>query len=351
MAWVSDHVLEAMGLERVDPPIEKAARFYGLHVFHVDRISIDPEFAEMCAGHISGNNYRVALGYSINKICKKLLGDDYADSEEEWAKEKKCSPPYAMIELGPTPEHIGEIKHIGKQGRSTLTYDAFPNARNELRTLAKSHLPAIVTALSAALRSLGEPAPSLVPIDKTGFGLTSTGETILDIRFEVSASALSVRQSLGSEIAEMLERVPAIAPQVPAKASKFFHMALSETDVLKKFLYFFLSIEVATHSTFSSINNDKHVEMLVKRASPAWFADLSLFQDIKKWPKLKDRFLWCAMGVWTHMTDKDVETFSSLKRIRDKLAHGDIDSPTDEHAQAAQSLAAKICAIDEFARG
>jgi hypothetical protein len=140
-----------------------------------------------------------------------------------------------------------------------------------------------------------------------------------------------------------LETAKELASLVDSTVANFFRLALGEEDPLKRFLYFFLSIEVQTHRTFSKI---KHLEHLGNLSSPTdriQLTSVSFFgETIRSWTNLRDRFLWCAHCVWTGLDQSDVTEFARLKRIRDGIAHGDIATPPGGSVLAVEKLAIKL---------
>ena len=62
----------------------------------------------------------------------------------------------------------------------------------------------------------------------------------------------------------------------------------------------------------------------------------------ERWKSLQERFVWCALTVWTHLTDDDVDTFAKVKKMRDQIAHGEIASPSAEAVKLVERVAAKL---------
>ncbi|MFN0045476.1 MAG: hypothetical protein ACKVOS_03305 [Sphingorhabdus sp.] len=348
MVWVSDLVIEAMGFEKARKNMALTAKFHGLHVFHIKGIRVDEGALIVQTYQLDGNAIQVGVGNSVNGICRKMLSDSYADNEDEWQKEKNCKPPYVVIHLGPTESHTQNLRHFRRDGKTVHTYDTFYDAKIEIKKLANKLLPSIVTSLSCSLFENGRPLPGLVQVDKTTFGITPSGETVLDMRLDLTASANTSSGWNASSIRKALKHVSGILPKVDSKSASFFHLALIEKDALKRFLYFFLSIEIATHSSFGAIDHEQCVNQLSGKRAKSWMKDLSFLREVKKWPNLRDRFLWCALFVWRHISEEDVETFARLKKARDDIAHGNIREPNAADFGAAELLATKLHSFHQF---
>jgi hypothetical protein len=340
---VSDHVIKAMGFQPNDEGIELTASFYCLHVFEFHGIN-QPEggFASI-DGQIADVEYAAAIGMSVNELCNALLNDDYAEDEPTWQDEKKCGPPYLMVRFGPTSTHSAIPGHLMMLNNDHHTYDTFALAKSELQVFEDKALPSVLTASVVAVSADDRPHIRIRNVDRAVCGKTPDGKTLFDIRFSMSAT-LSVSRAITNDmLVRSLDSAKAIAAEVDPKVAKFFRLALGEDDPLKRFLYFFLSIEVQTHRTFGKINHHEHVANLSFPTDRIQLTSASFFGDsVRSWTNLRDRFLWCAHCVWTDLTQPDVLEFARLKLIRDGIAHGDITSPSGGDVFAVERLAIRL---------
>ena len=132
MAQFSDHVIKAMGFQPNDERVELSATFYSLLVFEFQGINLqDGGFATM-KDQISGVNYAAAIGTSVNEICSALSNDDYVENEPAWQEQKKCSPPYLMVQFGPTSTQSTTPRHLMMLNDDHHSYDTFALAKSEL---------------------------------------------------------------------------------------------------------------------------------------------------------------------------------------------------------------------------
>src|SRR5690606_5107925 len=118
-------------------------------------------------------------------------------------------------------------------------------------------------------------------------------------------------------------------PKLHHRAAAYFALGTEEGDQLKKFLYFFLSLEVETHAVFGRIDHGATVrsKVLGEGTNAPRHTVAALTRDISKWDNLFDRFVWCATCVWTHLADDDIAMFKNLKNARDAIAHGRASAP------------------------
>lgn len=339
---VSDRVLEGMGLRPLSPGQPLVAMFHSLHVYEVRGFTLEAQSLGAISGTVAGFAYTLSVGSSVNAICRQLVQDDYADSEEEWQKEHKCTPPYLIVHLGPTTGHESVGTHAKEEGRTITTYDSFPAARAELKAVGDKVLPPLLSAFACSFSSHNQPVRFL-PTDRAVFGITPDNRTILDFRLVVSGTGYVSSKLEATQIEDSLAAGVRIASAMNSKVSRFFQLALDEEDPLKKFLYFFLAIEIETHATFAKIDHATNLSRLVAAPSRAALAAQDFFDGQRqRWTTLRDRFVWCVLCVWTHLSDADVEEFKRLKTVRDDIAHGSIATPPHSAVAGAEKLAAKL---------
>lgn len=341
---LSLYALESMGFRRIAEGEHIVASFYSVYVYEVQGFTVDDNPILQFRGQVSGTGYEIALGTSMNKLTQALaLSDDqFTDDEQAWATANKCTPPYILIQIGPSTQLTCASGHIKEEGSKLVTYDCFSSARDELRATEAKVLPSLVSALTCRFSSIDHPV-HFRRVDKVLFGITTTNRILHDTRFEVKAS-LSVSKRLPTdEVQAGIESTAALAERLNPKVARFFQLALEENDPLKRFLYFFLSIEIETHATFASIDHSIHLAVMLKSQSRIHKTQTRFFEaQREKWTALKDRFVWCALCVWTHLSDSDIKEFASLKKIRDDIAHGSIAVPPAESVAAAQRLATRL---------
>jgi hypothetical protein len=127
------------------------------------------------------------------------------------------------------------------------------------------------------------------------------------------------------------------------RAAGFFALGVGEVDQLKKFLYFFLSLEIETHAVFGRIKHRAFLESAIAERQSARTAAIALLErQVSGLGNLLDCFAWCAASSWPHLNDEDVETFKRLKDARDAIAHGRASEPPQGYARSPELLAHKV---------
>jgi hypothetical protein len=341
-AQFSNDLLQSMGFRTLSETESIAAKFHFLHVYEVRGLTLEEATPRVYSGIIAGLHYDLALGASVNAVCRALVADDFSDDEHKWREERKCQPPYMVVHIGPTGEHRFAGTHCKIDDSGIHTFDGFSEARLELEARSEQVLPSLFTGLASSFTSHESPVKFL-QIDRAFFGITSEGQTVLDTRFQMSGT-LTVSSRLTSDKAnEKLESAIGIATGVKEKVARFFHLALNEDDPLKRFLYFFLAVEIETHATFATIEHAQHIQKFVLPPQRAAATAKALFSGQReKWTTLGDRFSWSVLCMWTHLSDSDVDDFVRVKKIRDQIAHGSIATPPADAVLVVEKLAAKL---------
>jgi hypothetical protein len=151
---LTSHALETMGFRELAEGEQVVAAFYSVHVYGVQGLTVDDDTVLPFQGEVSGAGYTGALGKRVNALALALSSHDrFTDDEEAWAKEQKCTPPYVLVQFGPSKQHSCTGGHIKDEGPSLTTYDCFSSARDELRANETKVLPSLISALTCRFGS------------------------------------------------------------------------------------------------------------------------------------------------------------------------------------------------------
>ncbi len=289
-----------------------------------------------------GENCSVVVSNSLNEACKRLTGEEFNEDEDEWIEKKKTTPPFVLI-------HFKEIsKRTLRGGRRQqhegciLTYDAFPEHREQIEKWEKESLPSVVTTLVVHLSTLEAPI-DLALVERVVSGLTEDGVTVFDMKMSGNVSLNISSKRTSSDINRMLSLSEKTYKTFEHRTSQHFYAALIEKDKLKQFLSYFLFIERSTHSGFKKINYEKNVSSIFKVPRKLNESGHKFFKErFNESRNLAQRFHWCAILSWQNIDDNDVTDFFEIKKIRDKLAHGEDISERDLPIDKTRKLAAKI---------
>lgn len=339
----SNDVMKAMGFRAFMEGEEIAAAFTSVTVFEARGVALATGMTVVSDGTVTGVDYRLAVSPSVNDGCIALLNNAFVEDEDQWKKEEKCQGPFVLVQIGPTAElrcSSGSIKI--EDNDDITTYDSFPNVRVELAQLEGRVLPPILSALTCVLNEEAHYV-KLRKISRASVGRTPSGDVVYDVRMEGRMELCTAYKLEQSQLTEKLELATALASTLNQKASRFFALGLAEEDQLKRFLYFFLALEVETHAVFSHIDHPAALKKLFGGAASSGEATTKLIQNqVKSLKNLYDRFVWCAACAWPKLGDDDIAQFKKLKSARDDIAHGSASEPPPGFARLAELLAHKV---------
>jgi hypothetical protein len=332
-----------MGFRPISAEEPIAASFVSLCVFETRGIALQSVAPLVSSGAIDGVDYGIGVGGKLNETCRALTGDEYVDDEEAWAKEKGTEGPFLLIKIGPTRVYTAATGQVKTESDGSLTtYDSFPGPRADLARLEAVALPRVITSLSCSLAAPDEYL-ELRKLDRASAGRTDKGLTVHDIRMLVSASAYASRGTSPGAIAAGLKESVSSAPRINTKAARFFMLGMAEDDELKKFLYFFLALEIETHAVFARIDQARALQKLLDPAlTPLPSALALLKRQTDQIRNLFDRFVWNSVCAWSDISEADVQQFKGLKTARDEIAHGTLTEPPGDYPRQAQRLARKL---------
>lgn len=338
----SNEVMQAIGFRDFAEDETVTATFSSVTVYEARGVNLPAGTTELSGGKVAGVDYKLAAGASVNDACSALIADVFTDNEDEWKKENKCQGPFVLVLLGPTQEHectSGRIKF--EEDGSATTYDCFPGIRTELALLESRALAPIVSGLTCVLNETARYV-TLRKIARASVGRTTGGLVVHDIRMELRAEIYTAYNLANPQLTEKLDLAKTLTARLNPKASRFFALGLAEEDQFKRFLYFFLALEVETHATFGRIDHAAAIAKLLDSSSTHTQTKILLGAQVDDLKSLYDRFVWCATCVWPKLNDTDIANFKTLKGARDDIAHGSVSEPPLGFSQQAELLALKV---------
>lgn len=338
---LSNSAIESMGFQPIREGEAVEVKFHSLHVFSVRGFDLKEGDAVSTGASVAGTDCTVAVGGSVNQISNSICGDDYVEDEADWEKEHKCTPPYAVIHIGPTSSHTATHGYVKVDGNKMLTYDCFAVAKDDLRELEAKALPSIEMALACAF-STQPNTVRFIFVDRTVFGITPVSQVFCDIVVTSTGVGYAPNRLTAEEVSSGIQQIERLANLVDPRVSQFFQLGLRDKDSLKRFLYYFLAIEIDVHSCFRRSAIDQHVANGLVFDSRVSSSLSKLIANRDNWTGLADRFIWCVVSAWKHLCDDDIAEFKRLKKIRDDIAHGNISTAAEIDVVAVEKLALKI---------
>ena len=340
MVTLSANVLEGMGFKKLDAQAPILARFWLLHVGRIQGLRVDGDHVvSQRALEDLALPCTVSVGSSLNHIVQSLLGDDFADDESAWCKERDALPPFVVTIVGPTRvEEITQGWWKDGEASGLVTYESFGGIKSELRKICDIAMPRIYAALTIQYADKSHPV-KLRPIETIVVGRTTEGQTIHDLRIQMSATG-TVSSSIDSEeLSELTVQAIRTYTSIDSRVATFLYSGEIETDQLKRFLHYFVALEISTHSAFKL--TDESSTGMLSQSLPENIVEQGgslLRRQYGELRSLVDRFVWCAATLWPHVGDRHVVEFKRLKKIRDDVAHGNTAGVAHSDAEAARNL-------------
>jgi hypothetical protein len=340
---LSAYSIKKMGFELIPEGIQIEAYFKSLNLYQIrgissgDEINFSPDKLKIIT-----EDYSFSIGNSVNAVSNLLINDDFTDNEEKWKTDTKSSPPYLLVLVSiDKPETCthGYWKHVDK---FIITYDCFNKSKEILKNLESQKSAMLITSLSAILSS-ADHSVTLVPIAKEYFAETNLGKRLQDLNFKMSAVLSVDKKITESELLSKINKSLVIYKTLHPKIGHFYNLAVKEKDKLKQFIYYFIMIEIFTHSSFKELTNNLEYSTMYNIPDRVVKFGTEFFEEFQKNSKnLLQRFIWCSINKWKDIEDSDIDQFKSLKKIRDSIYHGEKIDEKAIPVHQVQSLALKL---------
>lgn len=340
---LSKYVIEQMGFTEYPETDELEVRFGIIKVYSLRGLVFEKD-CELKLSKVAsfGSNCTSVISQSVNEACKLLTDDIFTDDEGKWLSDNKASAPFLLVYFWESAPRTLRGGYRQEKEGNIHTYDAFPEGKIEIIDWENEVELRIITALTVHLSTL-ERQVDIYPIARSVFGTTQEGKTLFDIKLTASATGyVSFPNSIES-LATSLDEAEKLFSELTKDSSHHFFAALNEDDRLKKFLGFFFFIERFTHRTFKSLSygeNAKNLFSIQSRVKESATGFFSMFFSESK--NITQRFHWCAMTVWNQLDDQDLRSFVEIKKVRDRLAHGEHLDESDLPVEMAKTLALKL---------
>jgi len=355
MIQISPQVFEAAGFEKIPDGTEVKAMFNLVRAYHVEGIILEESGASAIENMCHKNqDFTFGFGNNLNELSQYLFDEDLVD--DDWIKENNVTSPFLIIHIS-----LNEFfscksgywkKETIKDEKIISIYDGFPEARELLKKKESRIISKAVASLSVSLSDLHYPIRFKSILRQT-YGKTELGEMVFDIRAEMSGEIFTLVQVHPLQVKVRIQDSLKLYNQLDDQVRKHLYSALGEKDKLKQFLNFFFVLEIHTNQVFKNIKFQDYVSEAnnipdrIKESGEKFL--LKLWKS--ECEELAVKFQWCALLAWKKIDDKDIEDFKSMKKIRDRIAHGEIVSEDKLLIDLAQKLCMKILSSSLLERG
>lgn len=346
MADFSNDVKVAAGFRLILPGETFSATFHRLEVYQIFGAAIVESATHTHSFDLRGDQFKLCIGSNINALCQKLHGVDYTDNEALWAKENNAASPYLLVSFGPTSEFTVDEGFVRIDDDKTHFWDCFPNARKMLADVSDRAVPILLASLSAKFAS-AHAQSRFLKRDIAFSGVDRAGRTIHDFRITVNARGITSLAYAGETINGMVKSALESLDGVGPRVAEFFSWAEREEDIVKKFILYFISLEMFSHKEFKLNFGNRtadEMEQMVGSAESNFpvSSEWLLKRKQREWTTLQERFVAGVMLRWANMDDNDVAKFGKLKKMRDNFLHGSTSTLTEQAVQEVRMLAVKV---------
>lgn len=341
----TDAFFEAIGYRTIVAKASIRAKFNVINLYKILGLQLDSPLCEARHERISGCSCVIAISNNAESAIQLLIGKDWTDLSLQLPILTADQAPILGI-LVQAEEY--EQCDAGRKDASSIallqTNKCFAGTIKDIRASADRVTPQIAAGIVAAV-SDEQVHATVVEIGTIIYGRTDSGQLVTEHNPELKFSASSVRRVESQKLISDLDLSVDYIRRLRPKTSRLFLNALVEADGLKRFLYFFFSMEVEINDRFKQIDSGQIIEDLLSKATTP--SVLAIVQTLKcdaraKHNSLVEKLLWCSTSIWPHVDDATIENFRKLKKIRDDIAHGNISQIPEAAAAQAESLARKL---------
>ena len=349
MTGWTKHGIEARGYKEYPDADVLEMNFFGLiRVYSLQGILFEDDCQDKISEIITlSDRCSVAIAQSVNEASMMIAGDVLFDDEEKWlsGKENKfiiSESPFLLIYLKITKSIELKGGYRKEEDGCIHTFDAFPEIRKEIVEWEDNELPGIVSSLTVNLSTLNK-SIELVPIECQFFGVTQKGQVLHDDKLTLTTDFLISSPENIKKINNSLCSSKKLLPVLTKDVCRHFYAALNEPDKIKQFLFYYQFIERYIHSTYKTINFHSDVKGVFNVPQRINESGSTFFEEIFSGAKNPaQRFYWCAIIVWDHIEENDVADFKEVKKIRDRLSHGEHVEESELPIEKIRELALKL---------
>ena len=319
--------IKRMGFSQIPNDVKIEAKFRLVKVYSVEGIFLNKlesnSIEDLCC---NGEDFSFGFGNSLNEIYQYIFNEDLVEDERKWIEENNAKPPFLIINVALNQFSVYESDYWKKDNNSIATWNGFSEAKKLLRIKGEKVIPQIIASLTVHFSLLHQPIRFKSILTEI-CGKTKLGENIVDILIEASMIFSNFTTVSSDQIKPKIHDSLNLYSQFDSKVSFFLYSAIQEKDRLKQFLFFFFAIEIYTHQTFKRIDFRNYVNNINQIPDRIRISGEQFFLELQEESRtLSQRFHWCAILIWVGIDDNDIENFKSIKKIRDKIAHGEIIS-------------------------
>jgi hypothetical protein len=339
-AELTQSQFKELGYSLLDESERIEGIFFALHLYSVRGLTAPSE--AIVSSHMQDEGgVGFGIGPDYSELASRITGLGLGEDKEQWNEVKRNRQPFLMLQIGPSKRYSALCGHYKRlEGQIIYEPKMFECAHREVKTKEEKLTSKALSAISCCI----SPTQDLY-IDHLRtyhFGKTESGEVLVQC-----PQAYAIYESdigMGSEqLQRALDKAISHTASISSRSGYLLGLGITERDVVKRFLFFFLAIETEIDRVFKSMPPSAFAKAF-RSALDAPASDL--VHEVVKGRNNNDlriKFLWCMMTVLPHLSCEDLSAFKELKKIRDGIAHGSFQSlPEQGDAEKAYRLATRI---------
>jgi len=330
--------IESMGFVKYPDDDMLEAGFHMLTIYSIEGLSLEDSQNETISNIIQfTKDIKAVICNNINVAFQKIFGFSI-----DYDKSSELSKYSLLLVLHYSSDKIYKIYGGYRKEDTDLitTYNEFSKAKEDFSDLEKRHIPSIISAMYVSLSEIHDKI-IITLRKKEFFGATFNKKTISDITMDAQFNISSSYRINLEKLNYLISSSQKIKNNIDNKSVSKFHIAYSETDPLRKFIYYFFFIEKYTHKTYDEINKQEvynvNIPERLEKTGLTFFVNQQ-----KSYKNLAQRFNFCALVSWDTINDEDIKDFLYIKKMRDKLSHGEDDIESNLPIEKIEKLALKL---------
>lgn len=332
---------EELGYSMLDTSVSIEGVFYIVHLYSIRGLAAPNEALISPLQSDGKSGIAFGIGKDYNELAKRITGFGLAEDGERWKEYKSNQQPFLLLQIGPSTRHKAKSGHY-KRSDGQIIYERkmFELAHREIKTKSEKLTHKLLSAISCSISPSQE--LYLDHLKASCFGKTESGEALVQLP-ESYGLIESIIGMKSEELQNALDAAASLTDSISSRSAYLLSLGIAERDIVKRFLFFFLSIEAEINRIFKSMPSSAFSEAF---RSPLDEPTSDLVCKIVTGRNSNDllvKFLWCMQTVLPQLCLDDLSVFQDIKKIRDDIAHGSFHKlPDQDDAAKAYRLAAHI---------
>lgn len=345
-----DRGILGLGFNSSDKHQVIAAKFGQCKIYSINGLIFDNnnehfvsptyEFDEYCRGVICNN---------LDKGFGELFKQNYfanTDEKSKFSQTHKQQGPFMLIFASEHSTRTIESPKVRTSKAGSIEIYR-PFTKDEIKAVigqVSKRISRAVASVYAYMNSAHE--VEFVSVESKIIGISEEMDVFIPYEFRMFASGFSRFRLTNDELKDLIALANISYKKIEHHYAKHLLVALSESDIEKKYMKYFHIIEDLIRDNYSRIKKTR-IDSLISvldLSGPLSNANSLLVTKMmeKLEPDLKDKLVICGLAGAIKINDKDIELFIKLKRKRDDISHGNPYDPDILPIKDIKRLATKL---------